>query len=227
MRRRHIWMTALVAAALLSTASQLAAAGGDGGGKSPEDAIGVEKLEKLSHRQEITEGGFRDVRIGHTKDQVVKDLLAFGAAGVRPGPKDVVEATRPEDLARLRDAEGLVAASGAVTIEFDGNDVQRVMVAPTLPKWQAALHGARTRSEVFHALEQLLGGPAALPVRRFAPDAQYVSLQKLTPQNHALLEKYDLWQVSHDGAEGYSHLDLEFERGSLVKISVLESPSAL
>lgn len=227
MSRHYVWVAALVAAAFLSTAGQLAGAGGGGDGTSTEDAIGMEELEKLSHRQEITEGGFRDVRIGRAKDQVIEDLLTFGAAGVTPGPKDVVEATRPVDLARLRDAEGLVAASGAVTIEFDGDEVQRVMIAPTLPKWQSALHGVRTRSEVFHALEQLLGGAAALPVRRFAPDAHYVSLQKLTPQNHELLEKYDLWEISHDGALGYSHLDLEFERGSLVKIFVLESPSAL
>jgi len=222
---------ALVAMAFCSVTCQSIASGGEAGGKPEESASGVDKnvleeLSKLERRQEITEGGFREVEIGQTKDQVIKALLALGAHRVVPDLTDVGEITQPEDLATLRDAEGLIVGSGAVVIEFDGDEVQRLWIVPTRTKWQAALHGARTRSEVFLALAQLLAGPDAHPVRRFAADARSIYISKLTPQGHAILEKYDLWRVSHVEADGgYLHLTLEFERGLLVKISVYETPA--
>ena len=165
--------------------------------------------------------------IGESKKQALAGLREMGVSRVMPGLGEQVAVTKAEELSELQDAEGVIIGAGDVTIAFDGNDVQRVTVAPIFPAWNALLHGIRTRQEAFRALAQILDQSKGVEVRALALDADSVYIQRITPEGQALLDKYNHWSVSHDAEDGYVHMDLDFVEGALRRISVLESPAAL
>jgi hypothetical protein len=184
-------------------------------------------LDSQTRKHAVTEGKFREIRIGDSKEEVIQALVSMEFTPVMPSLKNVLEANRPEDIARLGNAEALIADAGAVRIVFDGDHVEKVYVAPVWPEWQAALQGCHNRKEVFQALQKLLAGPRALPIRSTGSDERWVGLRHLTQENRALLEKYDRWSVSHDETGGYLHVVLEFDVGRLVRIVVSESSGPL
>jgi hypothetical protein len=192
-----------------------------------DEAVAAKEFESLTKSMEVTEGSFRSLTIGESKDQALAGLREMGVARVRPGLGEQIAVKKAEDLSKLQDAEGVIIGAGDVTIAFDGNDVQRVTVAPVYPKWNALLHGIRTRQEAFGALAQILNQSKGVEVRELAVDADHVSIQRLTPEGEALLSKYNHWSVAHDAKDGYIHMDLKFAQGVLRRVSVLEAPAAL
>lgn len=185
------------------------------------------EIEELEKTKEITEGSFRSLAIGESKDQVLVALRKMGATRIKPGLGEQVAVKSAEDLSKLRDAEGIIIGAGVVTITFDGNVVQRITVAPRFREWNTLLHGARTRQEAFRALTQILEQSKDVEVRALAVDADNVWINRMTPESQALLDKYDHWSIAHDAEDGYLHMALDFTQGSLHRISVLESPAAL
>lgn len=185
---------------------------------------GVPNVKELEEFKEITEGSFRALTIGESKDQVLAHLLEMGMRTVSPDLPRRVVVTKADDLSKLRLAEGIIIGAGDVTIAFDGNDVKSILVAPIFPEWNALLRGVKTRQEAFRALAQILQKSKGVEVRALAVDARDVWIHRLKPADRALLDKYDLWGISHDSQDGYIHMDLEFLQGALRRISVLESP---
>lgn len=194
---------------------------------SQDENTRAKELEHLAKTQEVTEGSFRALTIGESKDQALAGLRKMGVTRVKPGLGERVVVKKAEDLPKLHDAEGIIVGAGDVTIAFDGNDVQRVTVAPIFPEWKALLHGVRTRQEAFRALSTIVGDAKDVSVRALAVDADNVWLEQMSPEGRALLEKYDLWKIAHDADDGYVHMNLEFAQGRLRKIAVLAAPSAL
>jgi hypothetical protein len=192
-----------------------------------DEAAAAKELEALTKSMEVTEGSFRLLTIGESKKQALAGLREMGVSRVMPGLGEQVAVTKAEDLSELQDAEGVIIGAGDVTIAFDGNDVQRVTVAPIFPAWNALLHGIRTRQEAFRALAQILNQSKDVEVRALAVDADSVYVPRITPEGQALLDKYNHWSVSHDAKDGYVYMDMEFAQGVLRRISVLESPAAL
>lgn len=213
--------------ALLCLSCFSAGASDTDGAAAPKAEKAAKEHEELSRTREITEGSFRSVTIGESKDQVLADLREMGVARIKPGLGEQVPVKRAEDLSKLRDAEGVIIGAGDVTIAFDGNDVQRVTVAPIFPEWNALLHGVRTRQEAFRAVSRILEQSKNVEVRALAVDAGNVWLNRMTPESQALLHKYDHWSIAHDAEGGYVHMDLNFAEGTLRRISVSESPAAL
>jgi len=192
-----------------------------------DEAAAAKELEALTKSMEVTEGSFRSLTIGESKEQTLAGLHEMGVARIQPGLGERVAVTKAEDLSKLQDAEGIIIGAGDVTIAFDGNDVQRVTVAPVYPKWNALLHGIRTRQDAFRALAEILNQSKDVEVRALAVDADSVWIQRMTPESQAVLDKYDHWSIAHDAEDGYVHMDLDFAQGVLRKISVLEAPAAL
>ena len=192
-----------------------------------DEAEAAKEFEALTKSMEVTEGSFRSLTIGESKEQALAGLRKMGVAGVRPGLGEQVAVKKAEDLSKLQNAEGVIIGAGDVTIAFDGDDVQRVTVAPVYPKWNALLHGTRTRQEAFRALAQILSQSKGVEVRALAVDVGHVSIQHVTPEGEALLGKYNHWSIAHVAKDGYVHMDLEFTQGVLRRVSVLEAPAAL
>lgn len=187
----------------------------------------TKEIEALEKRWTITQGSYRTLTIGESKEQVLSGLREIGVRSVRPNLAEQTRVTTPEDLPALKDAQGVIIGPGSVTISFIGDEVQRVRVAPIYPEWQELLRGITTRREAFEALAQILESSKGVTVRAHAPDAKQVGILPLTLEGKALLDKYDHWRVPHDVNDGYIHLTLEFSEGVLRSIAVLESPSAL
>lgn len=183
--------------------------------------------EKLATTKEITEGTFRALTIGDSKNQVLVALRKMGATRIEIGLGEQVAVTRAEDLSKLREAGGIIIGAGDVTIIFDGNDVRRITVAPVFPEWNTLLHGVRTRQETFRVLAQILEQSKDVEMRALPVDADHVWIDFITPESQALLDKYDHWSIAHDAEDMFLHMDLDFTHGSLRRISVLESPAAL
>ena len=191
------------------------------------DDPAASKGEELAKTREIIEGSFGSLTIGESKDQVLNALRKMGATRVVPGLGDQVAVKRAEDLSKLQDAQGVIVGAGDVTITFDGDDVQRIAVAPVFPEWNTLLHGVRTRQEAFRALAQIVEESKGVEVRALAVDADNVWINRMTPESQALLDKYDHWSIAHDANDGYVHMDLDFTHGTLRRILVLESPASL
>ncbi len=184
-------------------------------------------MEALEKTTELTEGSFRSLTIGDTKDQVLAGLRQMGATRVSPGLGEQPWVKTADDLSRLQDAEGIIIGAGDVTIVFDGDDVQRVLVARIFPEWKALLQGVRTRQEAFRALAQILERWEGVDIRALAVDAKQVGINHMTPERQALLDKYDRWSFSHEDEYGYVYMDLDFAEGRLRRILAVESPTGL
>lgn len=221
------WTLFILWALLCLGCSPVGASDAQGPTTSNGETTAEKELEGLAKTSEITEGSFRSLTIGESKDQVLAALRKMGASRIKPGLGEQAPVKRAEDLSKLQDAEGLIIGAGDVTIAFDGNDVERVTVAPIFPEWNALLHGVRTRQEAFRAVAQILEQSKDVEVRALAVGADNVWINRMTPESRALLDKYDHWSVAHDAEGGYVHMDLDFARGALRRISVLESPAAL
>ena len=76
-------------------------------GASDVDGPAASKGEGLAKTREITEGSFRSLTIGESKDQVLAALRKMGATRIRPGLGEQVAVKRAEDLSKLQDAEGI------------------------------------------------------------------------------------------------------------------------
>lgn len=185
------------------------------------------ELEKLATTKVITEGSFRVLTIGDSKNQVLVALRKMGATRIDVGLGEQMAVKRAEDLSKLREAEGIIIGAGDVTITFDGNDVRRITVAPVFQEWNTLLHGVRTRQEAFRVLAQILDQSKDVEIRALAVDADQVWINFITPESQALLDKYDHWSIAHDAEDRFLHMDLDFAHGTLRRISALESPAAL
>lgn len=181
-----------------------------------------ESLEARTREEVIFEGGFEGIEIGSSKDRVLADLKSMGITHVYPDLRDRIVVTRAEDLDRLRSEDGIIVGAGSVVAEFQGDEVERLLVAPILLKWTSLLSGAKTRSQVFDGLREILERFDGVAVRNIAPDARYVRLEDPGPEETELLSRFNLWQVSD--RDGNWHLRLEFEAGLLNRISVRYSP---
>ncbi len=184
----------------------------------------MRRLQSQIKEKEVTEGSFRGLSIGHSKDQSLTDLRTMGVQFVRPDLRDEIRVTRSADLEKLHAAPGLIVGAGTVVISFDDDEVVRVAVAPIFPEWQAMLEPAHNRDQVFIALGKILDGYKNVVVRNHAPDAEHVRVAKPSRTGEKLLSKYNLWKVSHDDDEGQWSLRLVFDRDRLTKIAVWHSP---
>jgi len=184
----------------------------------------MERLESQIREEEITAGSFKKLVVGGSKDQVLESLTAMGAEFVYPDLKDRIRVTRPEDLDKLRSAEGVIVGAGSAVVEFDADDVVRVLVAPIYPRWKELLEGAQTRDQAFVALRTMLEENGDVVVRSLAPDSRHVRVDAPGGDGRALLDRYDLWKVAYDNSEGYWSLKLEFDGGRLTKIATWYSP---
>lgn len=227
MRIASAWTLFTLWALIYLSCSPVGASDAQRSATSNGETTPEKELEGLVKTREITDGSFRLLTIGESKDEVLVDLRKMGVARIKPGLGEQVAATTAEDLLKLQNAEGLIIGAGDVTITFDGNDVQRVAVAPVFPEWNALLHGVRTKKEAFRAVAQILERSKGVEVRALAVDADDVWINRMTPEGQALLDKYDHWSVAYDAEDGYVHMDLDFAQGALCKIWVLESPTAL
>lgn len=198
--------------------------GGADGSEEQEYESAMKELEKGITRQEITEGSFRQISVGHEKKKVVSELRSMDVRFVMPDLLVPIEVTRAAELNRLASAEGLIVGSGDVVVSFAGDEVERVLIAPIFSEWKPLLQNALTRAAVFEGLAQILDRHPDVIVRSLAPDARHVNLEALTPQDMWLLNKYDLWEASHDDREGYWIFRLEFKHSRLQKITVQHSP---
>ena len=194
------------------------------GPDGPEYEAAMKRLESQIREEEITEGSFKELAVGHAKDRVLGDLRSMGVRFILPDLRDRVEVTRAEDMEKLRSAEGLIVGSGDVVVAFEDDEVVRVAVARIFPKWKEILEGARTRDQVFDGLRRILAENPDAVVRSLAPDAHHVPIGGGDREGAKLLSKYDLWEVSFDDNEGHWTLRLEFERDRLRKIAVWHSP---
>lgn len=184
----------------------------------------LRRLESQIEEREIAEGTFRGLHIGHSKEQSLADLRTMGVQFIRPDLLEEIRVTCSEDLEKLRSSEGLILGTGEVAVSFDGDEVVRVAVAPIYPEWQAMLDPARNRDQVFAVLGKILDENADVVVRSHAPDAEHVRVAKPSRTGENLLNKYNLWKVSHQDDDGHWGFRLEFDQDRLMKIGVWHSP---
>ena len=184
-------------------------------------------MEALETTTELTEGSFRSLTIGESKDQTLAGLRQMGASRIMPDLGEQAPVETPGDLSKLQDAEGIIIGAGSVTIVFDGDNVQQVKVARIYPEWKALLQGVGTRQEAFSALAQILEQSKGVDIRALAVDADHVWIDHIKPESQALLDKYDRWSLSHEDEHGYVYMDLDFAEGRLRRILAVESPTGL
>jgi hypothetical protein len=181
-------------------------------------------LGRQIRAEEITKGTFRKLTVGDSKDQVLRQLDAMGVEFVYPDLANRAEVGNSEDLGALRSADGIIVGAGSVVVEFEDDEVVRVLVAPIHPRWKDLLESAQTRDQVFEALRTMLDENGGLTVRSLAPDADYVKVRAPGRTGSRLLGRYDEWKASFSDSEGYWSLKMHFSEDRLSKIEVWHSP---
>ncbi len=235
MTRASVKLSFLLGAVMLCFAYSHSDAADAGMGREASNKVASEKeaedlakmMEAIEKTTDLTEGSFRSLTIGESKDQTLADLRQMGASRIMPDLGEQAPVETPGDLSKLQDAEGIIIGAGGVTIVFDGDNVQQVKVARIYPEWKALLQGVRTRQEAFRALAQILERWEGVDIRALAVDADHVWIDHMTPESQALLYKYDRWSIAHEDEDGYVHLDLDFAEGRLRRILAVESPTGL
>ena len=215
---RQRWL-ALGSSLLMALAMLPAACRADSSDVAEYDAA-LKRLQSQIEEYEVTEGQFRGLSIGHSKDQTLADILAMGVQFVRPDFRDRIQVTDSGGLEKLRAAPGLIVGAGDVVVSFDDDKVASVLVAPIFPKWRALLAPAQNRDQVFSALGKILDENPEVVIRNHAPDAEHVLVSNPSGTGRKLLRKYNLWKVSHQDNDGYWGLRLTFDQDRLAKISV-------
>lgn len=180
-------------------------------------------MKSVIREEEITDGGFNEIMVGDSKDEVLEALKAMNVSYIKPDLKNRIRVTRPEDIERLRSAEGIIIGAGSAKILFDGDHVVDLWVAPVYPRWKELLEGAESREEVLGGLRRILQEDRREAIRNIAPESRQVLVQAIGEEEKKLLDRFDLWRVVWNDSEGYWALQLFFEKDRLQKIKVWHS----
>ena len=179
----------------------------------------------------IEEGEFRFLKIGATKDQVIRSAADAGITDITPGLNYVLEVDKG-NVSRLRELYGSEALSlydnkgFVIELEFNQNEVSSVFASSLVPKQtQDLFFDAQTMEEAFQNIEEIMNGLPELHVRNVLANGQWINLQTIDEKGKAYLTRYDVW--SFHGQETYSHYRLKFENDKLARILYHWSPVEL
>lgn len=184
--------------------------------------------QQLIKSKTITAGEFAGIPVGASKRDVLARLKQLKVDAISPELINPIQVTQPAELARLRHAPGVILFPGDVKIIFAGDNIEQVKVLPFFrPAWKARLEAARTRSEAFTVLAEILEADKSGIVGDFVPGGHWVRLTSVNEQDLKLLEHTDAWETNYRDHEGYWHLRLEFSGDRLKRIVTQYSASEL
>jgi len=196
------------------------------GSKDVDEDVVREQFKKASEMittRTIVEGAFWGMHIGEPKRSILQGLIQRRVQDITPLPLHFVKAHTIRELERFRDAKSLVLGEKYVAfIRFNGDRVKEALVFADYP-WKQELEAAKTRDKMFAVLAKILEQQDTVVWGNLlGPDT--IMLAELSEDDWSVLEKYDAWELSHNDADGYWHLRLEFSNNLLVKIVVRHSP---
>jgi hypothetical protein len=187
---------------------------------------GCQRLQGFWRERELTQGTFKEIGIGHTKSEVLVGLRKMQVKNVQVASSRDRTISKPADLHFLRGAEKIVVGAGAAVIEFRGDQVSRVHVAPArqFGRWRDLLQATRTRDEAFHGLRQILEEYPRVQAQSVVPGVDRVRLDSLDLNAMRLVERYDIWHAPFEDAQGWWGLRLHFDGDKLRTIVYSYSP---
>lgn len=178
----------------------------------------------VSHRM-ISDGEIWGIAIGATKQEAIHQLQLAHIEFVMPSGLEQAIVTKPSELHKLADAEGIIWFPGDARIRFSGDRVIDRQILTTDKRWSEALHSATTRSEVFLVLADILRSKSGAEFGNYAVDARWVFLAQIPDEDRQLLMKHDLWSLSRgDPSTGFWHLRLRFSNDHLSSMEMIHSP---
>lgn len=184
----------------------------------------LEDMDENISSQSITDGDFRDIRIGSTKQQVINRLKALEIDFVRPVVRNRIIVTRAKDLHRLKQAEGIIWFPGYVRIDFAGDDVTAREIDPQLDReLQDELRNAKNRDQVLIVFSKILDKNSRAEVGNYIPNSHWVRINEMPPTDMVLLEGTDTWEFGYSNVEGYWNIRTEFSASRLSKIDIQHS----
>lgn len=184
---------------------------------------------QLNIRDEtLTEGAFRGLEIGYAKSDAIVQLKEFGVHQLQVDP-EIIYVSDSKELHKLWGFDNLKAALGSIIIRFKGDSIQSIQVSPVFTDWRQKLDNAENKEQIFDVLSLFLHS-AKKPYRvmqNYDPDAGWVKLDNASQEDKERLEKFNHWEASFHDDEGFWHLTLDFNDGTLSSLRIQFSPVEL
>lgn len=187
----------------------------------------------------IDTGGFRSLRIGQTKDNVLVKLIEDPKIlGVEPVLRNYIAVTR-ESLDRLQeilDSPGLILRGpinnngimGTMSVRIEFNEIGIVKHVESGGSLEGETFGfvvGQSRVRAMEIMANMLEINPKFHVFNFLPTADLVILSELTSKDSEYLKRFDNWAYHTKGE--YSKTTLNFDQGHLSKIIYSWSPIEL
>lgn len=216
----------LIAVAIVWIACSASSLAGDDtckGIEEPDD-------DPLAMKLCLDSGRLMDLKVGDNKQQAVAALTQLRATSLNVIRSPFISVSRPEELHLLARASGITLVPGNIIIRFSGDRIEHVSGGPeqVWGRWVESLRLAKTRSEAFTVLAELLKSREGSVELIESDSSGRVLLGSVSAEEWNLLESMDDWRTNFRHPTGFWYLYLLFDdSGRLIRILAIASAREL